>query len=105
MQFHVWLHPPQGFVRLGGHQLIQAGAAGEAVFKGHNIPGAADEAAARRHIGDVYLGDNRSSFAIISAGVNPNTSFTASARQSSAQIVPVLKVSTSTITGWAAPIA
>ena len=53
MQFHVWLHPPQGFVRLGGHQLIQAGAAGEAVFKGHNIPGAADEAAARRHIGDV----------------------------------------------------
>ena len=36
--------PPQGFVRLGGHQLIQAGAAGEAVFKGHNIPGAADEA-------------------------------------------------------------
>ena len=53
MQFHVWLHPPQVFVRLGGHQLIQAGAAGEAVFKGHNIPGAADEAAARRHIGDV----------------------------------------------------
>ena len=39
------------------------------------------------------------------AGVNPNTSFTASARQSSAQTVPVLKVSTSTITGWAAPIA
>ena len=38
-------------------------------------------------------------------GTNIDFSFTASARQSSAQTVPVLKVSTSTITGWAAPIA
>ena len=47
------LHPSQGFIRLGGHQLVQAGVAGEAVLKGDDVPGAADEAAARRHIGDV----------------------------------------------------
>ena len=47
------LHPSQGFIRLGGHQLVQAGVAGKAVFKRYNVPGAADEAAARRHIGDV----------------------------------------------------
>ena len=51
--FHLWLHPSQGLVRLGGHQLVQPGAAGEAVFEGNNVPGAADEAAARRHVGDV----------------------------------------------------
>ena len=39
----LWLHPSQGLVRLGGHELIQTGAAGEAVFKGHNIPGAANQ--------------------------------------------------------------
>ena len=47
------LHPSQGFIRLGGHQLVQAGVAGEAVLEGDDVPGAADEAAARRHIGDV----------------------------------------------------
>ena len=53
MQFHVWLHPPQSFVRLGGHQLVQTGIAGEAVFKRYNVAGAADQSAACRHIGDV----------------------------------------------------
>lgn len=53
MQFHVWLHPPQGFVRLGGHQLVQTGIAGEAVFEWYNVPGTADQSAACRHIGDV----------------------------------------------------
>ena len=53
VRFHLWLHPSQSLVRLGGHQLVQACAAGEAVFKGHNIPGAANQAAASRHIGDV----------------------------------------------------
>ena len=49
-----WMLPPsQGFIRLGGHQLVQAGVAGEAVLEGDDVPGAADEAAARRHIGDV----------------------------------------------------
>ena len=47
------LHPSQGFIRLGGHQLVQAGVAGEAVLEGDDVPGAADEAASRRHIGDV----------------------------------------------------
>lgn len=47
------LHPSQGFIRLGGHQLVQAGVAGEAVLEGDDVPGAADKAAARRHIGDV----------------------------------------------------
>ena len=53
MQFHVWLHPPQGFVRLGGHQLVQTGIVGEAVFEWYNVPGTADQSAACRHIGDV----------------------------------------------------
>ena len=53
MQFHVWLHPPQGFVRLGGHQLVQTGIAGEAVFKRYNVASTADETAASRYIGDV----------------------------------------------------
>ena len=44
------LHPSQGFIRLGGHQLVQAGVAGEAVLEGDDVPGAADEAASRRHI-------------------------------------------------------
>ena len=47
------LHAPQRLVRLGGHQLVQAGVAGEAVLEGDDVPGAADEAASRRHIGDV----------------------------------------------------
>ena len=47
------LHPSQGFIRFGGHQLVQAGVAGKAVLEGDDVPGAADEAAARRHIGDV----------------------------------------------------
>ena len=47
------LHPSQGFIRLGGHQLVQAGVAGEAVLEGNDVPGTADESAARRHIGDV----------------------------------------------------
>ena len=47
------LHPSQGLIRLGGHQLVQAGVAGKAVLEGDDVPGAADEAAARRHIGDV----------------------------------------------------
>ena len=53
MQFHVWLHPPQSFVRLGGHQLVQTGIAGEAVFKRYNVAGAANQSAACRHIGDI----------------------------------------------------
>ena len=47
------LHPSQGFIRLGGHQLVQAGVAGKAVLEGDDVPSAADEAASRRHIGDV----------------------------------------------------
>lgn len=48
------LHPSQGFIRLGGHQLVQASVAGETVLEGDDVPGAADEAAARRHIGQAY---------------------------------------------------
>ena len=49
----IGLHPPQCFVRLGGHQLVQTGIAGEAVFKRYNVASTADETAASRHIGDV----------------------------------------------------
>ena len=45
--------PPQCFVRLGGHQLVQTGIAGEAVFKRYNVASTADETAASRYIGDV----------------------------------------------------
>ena len=51
--FHLWSHFSQHFVRLGGHQLVQTGIAGEAVFEWYNIPGTADQSAACRHIGDV----------------------------------------------------
>ena len=49
----LWLHLPHHLVRLGGHELVQPGAAGEAVFEGDNVPRAADEAAARRDVGDI----------------------------------------------------
>ena len=45
------LHPSQGFIRLGGHQLVQAGVAGEAVLEGDDVPGAA--AVSYTHL-DVY---------------------------------------------------
>lgn len=44
---------PQRFVRLGGHKLVEPGVLGETVGKRHNAAGAADEAAAGGHVGDV----------------------------------------------------
>lgn len=44
---------PQRLVGLGGHQLVELGVAGERVLERHDVPGTADEAAPRRHIGDV----------------------------------------------------
>lgn len=41
------------FVGLGGHQAVELRIPGEAVGKGHQISCAADQAAARRHVGDV----------------------------------------------------
>lgn len=37
----------------GRHEPVELGVPWEAVLKGHNVPGTADEAAACRHIGDV----------------------------------------------------
>lgn len=41
------------FVGLGRHEAVQLRIPGETVGKGYQIPGAADQAAARRHVGDV----------------------------------------------------
>ena len=43
----------QLFIGLGGHQAVELRIPGEAVGKGHQISCAADQAAARRHVGDV----------------------------------------------------
>lgn len=44
---------PHHLVWLGGHELVQPGVAGEAVLEGDDASGTADQAAARRHVGDV----------------------------------------------------
>ena len=41
------------FVGLGGHQAVQLRIPGEAVGKRHQVPRAADQPAASRHVGDV----------------------------------------------------
>ena len=41
------------FVGLGRHEAVQLRIPGETVGKGYQIPGAANQSAARRHIGDV----------------------------------------------------
>lgn len=43
----------QLFVGFGGHQAVELCVFGEIVGKGHQISGAADQAATGRHIGDV----------------------------------------------------
>lgn len=40
-------------IRFGRHEFVQLRILREAVFKGDDVSGAADQAAARRHIGDV----------------------------------------------------
>lgn len=41
------------FARLGRHQAVQLGISRKRIFKRHQIPGAADQAVAGTHIGDV----------------------------------------------------
>ena len=45
--------PLQCLIRRCGHQPVELGVPGEAVLKGHNVPGTANESAACRHIGNV----------------------------------------------------
>ena len=46
-------HSSDCFVRLGRHELVQLGVPGEAVFKGDDVAGTADQPAACSHIGDI----------------------------------------------------
>ena len=47
------LHRTDGFIRLGRHEIVQLGVPGEAVFKGDDVSGTANQATACGHIGDV----------------------------------------------------